>query len=151
MKKNIFKYIIMAVVSVNLLFACNDDNKEDSYPVINLTEVGHDNSFTAKQGDDLHLEAEITAENLIKVIDINIFASNNTNAVIHEFFTQGKYIGVKNTEFHEHIDIPSDIPLGKYRLQFSVTDMKGHNSVKEVEINITENDGLDNYEHEDKK
>lgn len=132
--------------TITLLFAalaftfvsCNKDNSA-AKPTVNLTEVGHDNEKYAMRGDDLHLEADIVAEGLIKRIDVEIHQEDGSFE-IEEAYTTGKYIGVKNTTFHEHIDIPETAPLGEYHLHFTVTDQQGQTVTAETHIEIIEYD-----------
>ncbi|MBQ9254585.1 MAG: DUF4625 domain-containing protein [Bacteroidales bacterium] len=136
MKNNIIKYFFAVFVTSCLLLSCNKKDEDKDYPTIKLTEVGHDNSMQGVRGDDMHLEATIKAENLIKRIDVSIKNDKDLTHRVEKSFTQGKYIGVKNTEFHEHIDIPSDMPLGDYYLYFSVVDKKDLSSTRKVKIRI---------------
>jgi len=144
MKRTIL-YTFAAAALVILAAACT---KEDTpaMPTVQLTEVGHENSRTAMRGDDLHLEADILAEGLIKRIDIEIHNESGTYE-IEKAYTDGKYIGVKNTEFHEHIDIPADAPLGEYHLHFTVTDQEGQTTMAETHLEIIEYDP--DHEHEE--
>jgi len=144
MKRTIL-YTFAAAALVILAAACT---KEDTpaKPTVQLTEVGHENSRTAMRGDDLHLEADILAEGLIKRIDIEIHNESGTYE-IEKAYTDGKYIGVKNTEFHEHIDIPADAPLGEYHLHFTVTDQEGQTTMAETHLEIIEYDP--DHEHEE--
>ena len=147
MKTNIIRFL--AIVSlVAALAACQ---KKPAVPTIVLTEVGHENSGKAEQGDDMHLEADILAEGLIKSIYVGIHQESGSYE-IGKSYTTGKYIGVKNTEFHEHIDIPTDAPLGKYHLHLTVEDNEGQTATVEAYVEVIENDGIDDDEeqhHED--
>lgn len=145
--KHIVKTII-ALFTIASLCACNDEDDKTPEPTIELTEVGHDNSKTGHPGHDLHLEANIVAEGVIRRIDIEIHQEEGSGHEIEESFTDGKYIGVKNTAFHEHIDIPADMPLGEYHLHFTVTDNEGQQSMAECHIVIVEDDDDDEHEHE---
>jgi hypothetical protein len=151
MKKNIFKSLSMALaLTLTLGFAScdnDDDNKLPAKPVVTLTEIGLENSKAAEQGGDLHLEGNILAEGLIKRIDIEIHKEGGTEQKIEKSFTEGKYIGVRNAEFHEHIDIPETAPLGEYHLHFTVTDQSGQSVTQEAHINIVENDGTEHEHH----
>ncbi len=103
-------------------------------PTIDLTEVGHDNSKTVTAGSDLHLESQLTAEALIQKIDIEIHQEEGSFE-IQKPYTEGKYIGVKSIEFHEHIDIPEDTPTGAYHLHLTVYDKKkGQSTTAESEL-----------------
>ena len=49
---------------------------------------------------------------------------------------------------YEHIDIPENAPLGEYHLHFVVTDNNGQQTVAESHLELVEDDGDDEYEHE---
>ncbi len=140
----------LAAVLLTNLTACNKDDGEEkpNAPTITLTEVGHDNSRTAHPGHDLHLEASLLAEGIINSINIAVSQSGATEKILDVSYTEGKYIGVRNTEFHEHIDIPDSIPFGVYNLFFTVTDRSGQQTVAESQLNIIEDDGDEEHEHE---
>ena len=148
MKTNIIIRFLAIVTLVAGLAACQ---KNPAAPKITLTEVGHENSGKAEQGDDMHLEADILAEGLIKSIRVEIHQESGSYE-IEKSYTTGKYIGVKNTEFHEHIDIPAEAPLGKYHLHLTVADNEGQTATVEAYVEVIENDGIDDDEeqhHED--
>lgn len=138
MKTNIFKTLIMAFAAITLLAACNKDEKTAA-PVITLTEVGHEDSHRTTPGDDLHLEADIVAEGLINAIYVELHMEEGRDYEIEKSYTEGKYIGVRNTEFHEHIDIPVDAPAGEYHLHFTVTDREGQQASASAHVNIGNN------------
>ncbi len=144
--KNIILTIAAVAALALLSVSCKKDNSA-AKPVINLNEVGHENSKQAMQGDDMHLEAEIVAEGLIKRIDVEMHQENGSYK-IEKAYTDGKYIGVKNTEFHEHIDIPAEAPLGEYHMHFTVTDQKGQTTMAEAHIEVIEFEEH-NHEHEE--
>ena len=136
---------IFVIITLAVVFAAC--RKTPSAPKITLTEVGHENSGKAEQGDDMHLEADILAEGLIKSIHVEIHQESGSYE-IEKSYTSGKYIGVKNTEFHEHIDIPADAPLGKYHLHLTVTDNEGQTATAEAHVEVIANDGIDDDEEE---
>jgi len=144
MKTNIILSLAAVVAAAFLSVSCNKDDAP-AKPSVTLTEVGHDNEKTAMRGDEIHLEADILAEGLIKRIDVEIH--NGSGYEIEESYTSGKYIGVKNTEFHEHIDIPADAPLGEYHLHFTVADQEGQTTMAEAHIEIVEYDP--NHHHDE--
>ena len=145
--KNIILTIAAVAALAFLPVSCKKDNAP-AKPVVSFTEVGHDNSKHAMRGDDMHLEAEIVAEGLIKRIDVEIHKENG-GFEIEKSFTEGKYIGVKNTEFHEHIDIPADAPLGEYHLHFTVTDQAGQTVTAEEHIEVIEFDEDHHHDEEE--
>lgn len=155
MKKNIYMSLAVALVSIMTLCitACSDDDDMPAKPVIVLTEVGHDNSKQAHPGHDMHLEADVVAEGVIKSITIEIHQEEGASFEIEQSYTSGKYIGVRNTEFHEHIDIPAEAPLGEYHMHFTVTDQQGQQTTVESHLDIVEGDGdedddEDHHHHE---
>ncbi len=139
MKKNIRMCLIMALVSVMTVSLNSCDKEKDTVakPQITLTEVGHDNSGHAHPGHDMHLEADVVADGLIASINVEIHQEDGSFE-IEKSYTEGKYIGVRNIEFHEHIDIPEDAPLGEYHLHFTVTDKEGQQSVAQAHVEIVE-------------
>ena len=140
MKKNLL-FITAFVFSLCMFIfsSCKKDDPIDkAKPVINLTEVGAENCKTVTAGSDLHLEGEIIAESLIKRIDIEIHQKKGGDFKITQSYTDGKYIGVKNVKFHEHLDIPAEAPSGEYHLHFTVTDQLGQTEMKESELTIKE-------------
>lgn len=107
MKKNLVLTVVLLMGLCMFTFSSCDDEKESTgKPIVGLNEVGKENSKTGIAGSDLHLEGEIIAENLIRRIDIEIHQEDGGDFKIEKSFTEGKYIGVKNAHFHEHIEIP---------------------------------------------
>lgn len=145
------KNTIISLIMCSLTFfvvACDNDEKT-AKPSLILTEVGHDNSMTCHPGHDLHLEADIEAEGLIKYINVEIESTVNSSIRTSEMFDAGKYIGIRNAEFHEHIDIPENMPIGKCYLKITVCDEEGQITMTEQVITIVEDDGEDEeHEHE---
>ncbi len=153
MKNLKYMSLMLALVSVITLgftsCSSDDDDSLPAKPTVRLTEVGHENSRHAHPGHDLHLEANVVAEGLIKRIDIEIHQEGSGSFKIEQSFTEGKYIGVRNVEFHEHIDIPTDAPLGEYHMHFTVTDQHGQQTVAESHVELIEDDGdEEDEEHE---
>ncbi len=137
-KTNIYLFLFLLLGIFGTLSSCSKDDDEIPVgkPVINLSEVGLENSRTAVAGSDLHLEGDILAEGLIAKIDIEIHQEDGGEYKIEKSWTEGKYIGVKNTTFHEHLDIPADAPAGEYHLHFAVTDQLGNTATVESELTI---------------
>lgn len=144
------KHIILTVLAISALafVSCKKDNNVPAKPVVTFTEVGHENSKQAMRGDDMHLEADIVAEGLIKRIDVEIHQENG-GFELEKTYVEGKYIGVKNTEFHEHIDIPAEAPLGEYHLHFTVTDQAGQTVTAEEHIEVIEFD--EHHDHDEEE
>ena len=129
---------ILAIACV-ITFGLNSCSDEPSggKPNVTLIEVGHDNSRHAHPGHDLHIEAEIIAKGIINNVRVEIRQQGGNESIVKEF-TSGQYIGVKNTTFHEHIDIPASTPLGKYTLSLSATDKNGDRATAECDITMEE-------------
>ncbi len=138
MKIRTFIGLALAAALVLVPLSCNKQAAV-SAPTIELEEVGEDNSHSVVRGEDLHLEAEILAEGLVQSIIVKIVQKNGSTTLTSGY-TSGKYIGVKNVEFHEHIVIPMTAPTGAYYLYFQVTDQKGQSTTAEDTILVTEHE-----------
>ena len=139
MKKCLFLTVALTL-SVFSLFTTSCDNNDEpnvSKPVATLAEVGEENSKTATAGKDMHLEGNLEAEGLIARIDVAVTPADGLTTVVAKSWTDGKYIGVRNTTFHEHIDISSETAAGEYVLTFTVTDKAGQSSVFKSSLKIT--------------
>lgn len=146
------KKISIVVLCIALLFgllsSCKKDNDEipsSEKPQIDALEIGSDNGKSVSAGSDLHIEGNIIAESLIAKIDIEIHQEGGGSFKINKSYTDGKYIGVKNTTFHEHLDIPSEAPAGNYHLHFSVTDKAGNTETVESPLTVTAAEGKVSY------
>jgi len=134
---------ILTVLLAISIFSCD---KTGAKPEIDFYELGFENSKTALAGDELHMDAEVVAENKIDRIDIEIHpegdehkksASMSPVAEEWEFDTiYTEFSGLKNTHFHKHIKVPAEAGSGHYHFHFSVTDLEGYQSVHEEEIEI---------------
>ena len=71
--KNILKTLplLFILASASLLTSCEDD-VSIAKPVIDLLELGLNDSHMAYIGGDLHIEAEIVAEGKISTIEVEI-------------------------------------------------------------------------------
>ncbi|NGF57966.1 DUF4625 domain-containing protein [Parapedobacter sp. SGR-10] len=134
------KFIVALTLLAATLFSLSSCEKDKDpvlkAPVIDLSEVGSGNSKQATIGGDLHLEGTITAEALIQRIDIEIHQEGGGSFEIEKSYTEGKYIGVRQVEFHEHLDIPANAPAGEYHLHFTVTDKNGQTTTVESELEL---------------
>lgn len=138
MKTNIF---LIAILSLGLV-ACENNNA----PEIDFHELGMENSKTATAGEDLHMDAEIVTENTIDRIEVEIHHENE-HSHMKGTFDEGEwevdtvyteFSGLKNTKFHEHLEVPVTAEAGEYHFYFKVTDMEGYQTVYEDEIEILE-------------
>lgn len=130
--KNIFILAVSVLLCIfNLTFvSCDNDDDQQTFakPVASLAEVGEENCKEAVAGKDLHLEGDLTAEGLIARIDITIATADGKTTIVKQSYAEGKYIGVKNTIFHEHLDIPENAVAGAYKVIFVVTDKLGQST-----------------------
>lgn len=139
--KNLF-YFLSALMFLFLFQSCK---KETARPVIQSIELGLNNSKIAYAGGDFHIEAEVEAEAKISTITIEIhpegehddkssFAINEDHWEVDSIYT--KFSGLRNTTFHEHLDVPLDAETGHYHVHFLVTDMDGYQTSFEDEIEV---------------
>lgn len=126
--------VIILFLGLSIL-ACKDDDVSPN-PQITQVEIGKDNSKTVKRGTDLHVEAQIYAEDLIEKIEVEIHKEEGKGWEFEKEIT--KLSGLKNGELHEHFDVPADAALGDYHLHIKVIDKKGKSSKIESEIRITD-------------
>jgi len=137
---------IMAIIAIfaTFLTSCEKDVKA---PVISDVEIGLKNSKIAYIGSDLHLQASIVAEGKISKIQVTIHPASEAehvsamkakSATLYEGewevdTTYTKFSGLKNTTFHEHIDVPVNAPIEAYHLHIIVVDMEGNTTEFEEE------------------
>jgi hypothetical protein len=145
MKKSIYLIAILIVAGF-VLHSCKKED-ETAKPVINLMELGegdtHGNDHTAKVGGDLHIEAEITAEGTIDRVNVVIHPEGGHEklGIMGEWeldTTYTKFSGLKNTLFHEHVEIDSTADPGDYHFDIIVTDQEGYQSSAEADLVIVE-------------
>ena len=142
---NILKvFVILAIAIVTL--SCSKDD-EVKMPEILEFELGHNNSKTVRAGSHLHIDAEILAENRIDVIEIDIHYEGEHVKSLRiagadhgwEFeISYDKFRGLKNTTFHEDIDVPADARPGEYHFHFKVIDMEGYTASFEDDLIVLE-------------
>lgn len=140
MKKTLYLAAAVLCCIFNLVFtACSDDDDPQqsvAAPVAALAEVGEENCKEATAGKDLHLEGDLVAEGLIARIDVTIAPADGGAPIVSKSYTEGKYIGVRNTTFHEHLDIPADAKAGAYKVTFVVTDKIGQSTTFVSDLTI---------------
>ena len=87
----------------------------------------------------MHAEAQLTAEHGISSVSVNIHGHglDPEDGEIEWTFdeTYEDYSGT-SAEFHEHIDIPSDIPAGEYHVVLTVNDELGNSTEVEGHVQI---------------
>lgn len=136
-KQLLSKLNIALVLFFLSIAACKKDEDVIPQPSITDFEIGYENSKVVTRGSDLHLEAEILAPGTIANIKIEIRTSTTSGWTYDQTFTEG-YEGTKNSEFHEHIDVPASAGLGNYQIRIIVTDKNGRSSTAESQLTIQE-------------
>ena len=138
MKTNLKFLTIIAFLGV-FLNSCSSDDDGGSLnaPVISDFEYGEGSSHSTDQvaykGSDIHIEADINAEAVVSSITLSIHAHDLTLGEDEEdwdfeqVFTDEKYL-VINPTFHEHIEVPTNIPAGEYHVELWVTDELGNST-----------------------
>ncbi len=134
MKTNRFFALILVLVA--FATACKKDPKAPAAPSISGLEVGINNNGKVFPGNDLHLEAEITAPGLIQEVKVKIHGETGGGWTFEKVYTDG-FKGLKNSTLHEHIDVPESAALGKYHLHLTVTDQWGQVTEEEADLEIT--------------
>ena len=130
-------------MSFFIFSSCSSDDDDDNpaKPTIQITELGsgHDspNDKIAYIGADAHIEATILADGLIKEIQVKVHQVDGKSE-FGKVYTDTKYVGNKNTTFHEHLNIPSDAPAGKYHLHLIVVDQFGQTATAESDLTLKE-------------
>lgn len=138
------KVFLIAIVFTGSLFftACQ---KDPSPPVITILELGegdsHGNDHMAKVGGELHIEVDIIAEGKIDKVQVIIHPEGEHKSAMDEDeweldTTYTKFSGLKNTTFHEHVEIADWAEEGEYHFDFIVTDMEGQQSSAESDLEI---------------
>ena len=138
------KVLITAfILVVGLVFtSCEDD---PAPPVITILELGdgdtHGNDHTATVGGELHMEVEVVAEGKIDKINVRLHPEGeHHDEGEHDEWeldvTYTNFSGLKNTLFHEHVEIDGTAEPGEYHFDFVVTDMEGNQSSAEADVQI---------------
>jgi hypothetical protein len=151
MKKRLNISILLILVTIfTILSVLNSCKKEAEIaaPSITLEELGYQNTKVAFRGNDLHIDAYLLAEGKIANVNIDLHPEGTHSAnkatapspIRWEFDSvyTGKYYGIKNADFHEHIEIPMSADTGHYHFHFSVTDLEGNRTSIEEEIQIVD-------------
>ncbi len=124
------------IVGLSFMAACKKEKQMAPKPTVTGLEVGINNSKIAHPGNDLHIEAQITAEGTIKEVVLEIHPEAGAGWKLTQTYTEG-FAGQKNAEFHKHVDVPADAVLGDYHGHIKVTDQAGQVTEAEFELKIT--------------
>jgi len=142
-------FLIAIAFTAGLFFTSCDNDDEVAKPVITILELGegdsHGNDHTAIIGSDVHIEVDVVAEGKIDKIQVRIHpeGEHEEDGMNEEWeidTTYTKFSGLKNTTFHEHLDIALEAEPGQYHFDFVVTDMEGNQSSAEADLEIQNSD-----------
>lgn len=140
--KNLIKSVLILSIFTFVLTSCSEDAPVYAKPVIKSLVVGGvhnaDGTVTGQgtvtAGQDLHIEAEIAAEGKIEYIMVEVHDETAGTEVVEMKYTDDK--GLKNTEFHKHIDIPATTAAGEYHFHIKVVDQQGQSIEKESVLTV---------------
>jgi len=148
-KQNKFFFYFLMGLTIFTWTACDkdDDGTAVDGPLIETLVVGQDNDRTAHPGLDLHLEAAILAPGTIASITLSIHPEGESGWELEKIYTEG-YEGLKNVNFHEHIDVPADAEEGEYHLHLTVADQAGNTIETESHLHIVAGDDEEHHDHD---
>lgn len=143
------KVLFSVLLAIGLIFtACDNEDDSVAKPVIEIHGLGmgdsHGDDRQAMIGSDIHIDIDVVAEGKIDKIQVIIHpeGDEHKSAGEHEEWevdtTYTKFSGLKNTTFHEHIDVAETADTGHYHFDFIVTDMEGNQSSVEAELELIE-------------
>jgi len=126
--KTKINYFLLTLVAIVIFTSCDDDPEPVLLkPTITNVEIGSGNNGIGVIGRDFHLNADIVAGDKIDQVQVKIEPkAGEIYAGPWSFqvsFDQFK--GAKNTNVHQHFDIPEDAVEGKYNFVIVVTDENG--------------------------
>lgn len=139
--------LISIAFATAVIFSSCTKEDEVAKPVITIHELGHGdshgNDHTADIGGELHMDIDIVAEGKINTIQVRIHPEGEHKGMAeHEEWeidtVYTNFYGLKNTTFHEHIEIDSLAEAGYYHFDFIVTDLEGNQSSAEADLQFIE-------------
>lgn len=131
--------VISLIISTFFISSCQGDDPVPA-PSIEILELGSENSKMASPGSDLHLDVEVIAEGKIHSIQVEIHpqvsypTKNREEWFYDSLFTE--FEGLKNVDFHKHIEVPADAAVGLYHFHFIVIDQEGQQTTAEDSLRI---------------
>ncbi len=142
MKKLNIKPFFAILFTVIILASCKKDKDEFSpAPTITGLEIGSNNSKIGYPGNDIHIEGEIFAPANLASVALEIHPKTGTGWKFEQVYTEG-FVGLKNAEFHKHIDIPANAVLGLYHIHIKITDQAGQVTEVESELELKKDASL---------
>lgn len=160
MKTN-FKFLaFVAFLGIFLNSCSSDDDATDVIPSVNAPVISnfeygegsiHSTDQIAFKGSDIHIEADIYAEGVVSSITLHIHSHDLTPGVdevdwdFEQVFSGSDY-QVINPTFHEHVNVPTDIPAGEYHIELVVVDMQGNSTEVDGHLEILDYITLSNID-----
>lgn len=141
MMKNKWFIGAIALLSMVTLSLTSCDKDDDKVTMANVqfseTEIGSNNSLQATVGKDLHVEAKIVSDVKIRSIEVKLTPAKGVGGSgLSAMYKGSNYVGVLNTTFHEHLEIPSTLPAGTYKFSLIVTTENGTQKSFDKEIRL---------------
>jgi hypothetical protein len=135
---------LLILTTAVVFLSCNKDEDDPALnpPTIPTFEFGYEDSGEAYLGADLHIEAEIVADAKIDRIQVSIHPEGEHMKSLSDEHawevdtTYTKFNGLKNTEFHEHLEVPVTADTGHYHFHYKVIDMDGNTKEIERELHV---------------
>jgi len=119
----------------------DDDVVDIAAPTITAMEVGPNNSKVAHPGNDVHVEAQIVATANMESVTLEINPKSGTGWKLNTVYTEG-FAGLKNAEFHKHVDVPADAALGSYTVKLKVRDTNGKETTVASDLELSNDPSL---------
>lgn len=139
-------YYLLLLLSLFVFSSCQDDPEPVlPAPTISNLEIGSGNNATGVIGRDFHLEMDILAGDKIDLVQVKIEPKEGEIYASPWGFevTWEQFKGAKNTNVHQHFDIPEDAVEGKYNFIIIVTDENGTSLKETVEFQIVDPSNLE--------
>jgi hypothetical protein len=155
MKKKNFALLCLMALLLFTANACNDEKGDTQKPSINLIEPENDDVL--KIGDDVHFEAELADNQMLKSYKVEIHpnfdghshqAKAENATVDFNFNKEWNLDGRKNASIHHHeIIIPENATPGHYHLLVYCIDEAGNEA--HVAVNIELSHDAEEHHHDD--
>ncbi len=134
-------YLLFTLLITFTFSSCEDDPEPVlPAPTIENVEIGSGNNRIGVIGRDFHLDLDIVAGAKIELVGVRIEPiEGESYASTWNFeLTWEQFKGAKNTNVHQHFDIPQDAVEGKYDFIITVTDENGTSLEETYKIEIVD-------------
>jgi hypothetical protein len=148
MKNQIISIAILVAATITFTVSCNKETDDTIKPTLTNVEIGHNDTIHA--GEGIHMEFEVSDNELLHFYRITIHAEDEHKSYAHsewEFDSTFYEIqGLKNKIVHNHaIIVPENAELGHYHFHLSVSDKAGN--VTEIEKELFLSDEENEHTH----